>query len=82
LFFIEALSPRKISSLIRGIRAARNTPALEMLAPCREAKQFRGFRRKVNKPCLHAFGVDEFSGPPVLPFRIGRMSGVDELARN
>ena len=78
---IEAFSPREISGSVRRIRIARNTPALEMLASRRQAKQLRGAWRETNEPRLHSVGVDEFSGPSVEAFGIARMSGVDELAR-
>ena len=78
---IEAFSPREISGSVRRIRIARNTPALEMLAPRRQAKQLRGAWRETNEPRLHSVGVDEFSGPSVEAFGIARMSGVDELTR-
>ena len=78
---IEALSPREVSGSVGRIRVARNTPALEMLASRRQAKQFRGAWRETNEPRLHFVGVDEFSGPPVEAFGIARMSGVDKLTR-
>ena len=78
---IEAFSPREISGSVRRIRIARNTPALEMLAPRRQAKQLRGAWRETNEPRFHSVGVDEFSGPSVAAFGIARMSGVDELTR-
>ena len=78
---IEAFSPREISGSVRRIRIARNTPALEMLASRRQAKQLRGAWRETNEPRFHSVGVDEFSGPSVAAFGIARMSGVDELTR-
>jgi len=79
---IEAFPPSEITSSVRRIRIARNAPALEMLAPCRQAKQLRRAWRKTNQPRLHPVSVDEFSGPPVQALGIARMSGVDELTRN
>jgi hypothetical protein len=82
LFAVKTFSPGEVPGSICRVRIPGNTPALDVLAPRRQAKQLVSARCEAKEPSLHPVGIDEFCRPPVHCLGVRRMSCIDELTRD